>query len=179
MANMENIRTTRRQRTSLAISDPSPVAAVSGLWRTAARAATIGIFIILFVAGLELARPVFLPAVSAFVVTMMLGSLSARAERARVPTIVTAVVLWLLVISVFYGVIVLLSAPAVDWIGKAPDISRLVQEKLRLLDRPLAALQDLRNALLPSDVANKSGLGFDIMNIVQPAVTIVTPAIGE
>jgi predicted PurR-regulated permease PerM len=179
MANMENIRTTRRQRTSLAISDPSPVAAVSGLWRTAARAATIGIFIILFIAGLELARPVFLPAVSAFVVTMMLGSLSARAERAGVPTIVTAVVLWLLVISVFYGVIVLLSAPVVDWIGKAPDISRMIQEKLRLLDRPLAALQNLRNALLPSDGDNKGGLGFDIMSIVQPAVTIVTPAIGE
>ena len=162
----------------LAINDPSPVAAVGSLWRTAAQAATIGIFVILLIAGLEFARPIFLPGVSAFVVTMMLGPLSSRAERAGVPVMLTAIVLWLAVIGVFYGVIVLLSAPAVDWIGKAPDISRVVQEKLRLLDRPLAALQELRNALLPSDAANKGGLGFDIMNIVQPAVTIVTPAIG-
>jgi predicted PurR-regulated permease PerM len=178
MADLENIRSARRQRLPLAISDPSPVAAVSGLWRTAAQAATIGIFLILFVAGLEFARPVFLPLVSAFVVTMMLGPLSVRAVRAGVPALLSAIVLWLLVIAVFYGVIVLLSAPAVEWIGKAPDISRMIQEKLRLLDRPLAALQDLRNALLPSD-NNKGGLGFDIMSIVQPAVTIVTPAIGE
>jgi predicted PurR-regulated permease PerM len=163
----------------LAINDPSPVAAVGSLWRTAAQAATIGIFVILLIAGLEFARPIFLPGVSAFVVTMMLGPLSTRAERAGVPVVVTAVVLWLAVVAVFYGVIVLLSAPTVDWIGKAPDISRVVQEKLRLLDRPLAALQELRNALLPSDAANKGALGFDIMNIVQPAVTIVTPAIGE
>ncbi|HEY0222910.1 MAG TPA: AI-2E family transporter [Pseudolabrys sp.] len=160
-----------------AITDPSPVVAVASLWRTAAQAATIGIFIILLIAGLEFARPIFLPAVSAFVVTMMLGPLSTRAERAGVPTLVTAIVLWLLVIAALYGLIVLLSAPAVDWIGKAPDISRMMQEKLRLFDRPLAAMQDLRNALLPSD--NKGGLGFDIMSIVQPAVTIVTPAIGE
>jgi predicted PurR-regulated permease PerM len=160
-----------------ALTDPSPVAAVASLWRTGAQAATIGIFVILLIAGLEFARPIFLPAVSAFVVTMMLGPLSTRAERAGVPTLLTAIVLWLLVIATLYGLIVLLSAPAVDWIGKAPDISRTMQEKLRLLDRPLAAMQDLRNALLPSD--NRGGLGFDIMSIVQPAVTIVTPAIGE
>jgi predicted PurR-regulated permease PerM len=174
---LEVVRTARQRRALLSINDPQPVAEVSVLWRTAAQAATIGIFIILFVAGLELARPVFLPAVSAFVVTMMLGPLSVRAERGGVPPLVTAIVLWLLVIAVFYGVIVLLSAPAVDWIGKAPDISRVIQEKLRLLDRPLAALQDLRNAMLPSDA--KAGLGFDIMSIVQPAVIVVTPAIGE
>jgi predicted PurR-regulated permease PerM len=174
---LEVVRAARQHRSIPAINDPRPVAEVSVIWRTAAQAATIGIFVILFIAGLEFARPVFLPAVSAFVVTMMLGPLSARAERAGVPTLMTAIVLWLLVIGVFYGVIVLLAAPAVDWIGKAPDISRLIQEKLRLLDRPLALLQDLRNALLPSDT--KGGLGFDIMSIVQPAVTVVTPAIGE
>jgi predicted PurR-regulated permease PerM len=177
MQNLDVIRASRRRRFSMAINDPRPVATVSGVWRTAVQCATIGIFIILLIAALDLARPIFLPAASAFVVTMMLGPLSERAERYRIPTLVTAIVLWLLVITVFYGVIVLLSAPAVDWIGKAPDISRVVQEKLRLLDRPLAALQDLRNALLPSDT--KGGLGFDIMSIVQPAVTVVTPAIGE
>jgi predicted PurR-regulated permease PerM len=174
---LEIIRGVRRQRLPLAITDPLPVPQVSTLWRTAAQAATIGIFIILLIAGLEFARPIFLPAVSAFVVTMMLGPLSARAARAGVPTLLTAIVLWLLVIVAFYGVIVLLSTPAVDWIGKAPDISRVIQEKLRVLDRPLGALQDLRNALLPSDT--KGGLGFDIMSILQPAVAVVTPAIGE
>ena len=177
MVKLDVIRSSRRPRLPLTIDDPKPVAEVSRLWRTAAQAATIGIFIIMLVAALDLARPVLLPVASAFVVTMMLGPLTARAERYRVPSIVSAVVFWLLVIGVFYGVINLLAAPAVDWVGKAPDIGRNIQEKLRVLEQPLAALQDLRNALLPSDT--RSGLGFDIMSVVQPAVSIVTPAIGQ
>jgi predicted PurR-regulated permease PerM len=81
------------------------------------------------------------------------------------------------VVVAFYGVIVLLAAPVVDWIGKAPDIGRTIQEKLRVLDRPLSVLQELRDAFLPSD--KKGGLGVDIMAFIQPAVLIVTPAIGQ
>ena len=164
-------------RFALAVSDPQPVAEVARLWRTAAQSATIGMFVILLVGALYLARPLLLPVASAFVVAMMLGPLSARAERYRIPSLLSAIVLWLLVIAVFYGVIVLLAAPVVDWIGKAPDIGRNIQEKLHVLDRPLAALQEMRDALLPSD--KRGSLGVDIMTFVQPAVLIVTPAIGQ
>jgi predicted PurR-regulated permease PerM len=134
-------------------------------------------FVILFFVALSLARPILLPVVSAFVVTMMLGPLSARAEQYRVPSLVSAMILWLLVIAIFYGVIVLLAGPVVDWIGKASDIGRNIQEKLRVFDRPLSALQDLRDALLPSD--KRGSLGVDIMAFVQPAILVVTPAIGQ
>jgi predicted PurR-regulated permease PerM len=153
-------------------------AALPGVWRVGAQAATVGIFVILLIAALNLARPILLPTASAFVIAMMLGPLSARAARHGVPTLATALVLWLLVIVVFYGLIVLLSAPAVAWIGKGPDIARSIQEKLQVLDRPLDALRDIRNALLPPEDAGKS-VGFDIMTIVTPAVAIVTPAIGQ
>jgi predicted PurR-regulated permease PerM len=167
----------RHARPLFAITDPQPVSEVSRFWRTAAQAATIGMFLILLVVALSLGRPILLPVASAFVASMMLGPLSARAERFRVPSLVSALALWLLVIAVFYGVIVLLVGPALDWIGKAPDIGRNIQEKLHILDRPLAALQDLRDALLPSD--KKGSLGVDIMSFVQPAVLIVTPALGQ
>ena len=133
----------RRERSLLAISDPQPVAEVSRLWRTAAQSATIGMFVILLVVALSLARPVLLPVVSAFVVTMMLGPLSARAERYRIPSLISAIILWLLVIGVFYGVIVLLAAPVVDWVGKAPDIGRTIEEKLHVFDRPIAVIAGL------------------------------------
>src|SRR4029078_12630564 len=164
-------------RFALAVSDPKPVTEVALIWRTAAQSATIGMFIILFVVALSLARPVMLPVASAFVVAMMLGPLSARAERYRVPSLITAIVLWLLVILVFYGVIVLLAAPVVDWIGQAPESRPNIQEKLHVLDRPLLVLQDLRDALLPSD--KKGSLGVDIMAFIQPAILVVTPAIGQ
>jgi predicted PurR-regulated permease PerM len=153
------------------------MAEVARFWRTAAQSATIGMFIILLVVALSLARPLLLPVASAFVVTMMLGPLSARAEQYKIPSLLAAIVLWLLVIAVCYAVIILLGAPAVDWIGKAPEIGRIVQEKLHVLDRPLAALQELRDALLPSD--KKGSLGVDIISFVQPALLVVTPAIGQ
>ena len=171
------VRGMREPGFSLAVTDPQPIPEVARFWRTAAQSATIGMFIILLVVALSLARPVLLPVASAFVVTMMLGPLSARAERYKIPSLVSAIVLWLLVIAVCYGVIILLGAPAVDWIGKAPEIGRSVQEKLHVLDRPLAALQEMRDALLPSD--KKGSLGIDIMSFVQPALLVVTPAIGQ
>jgi predicted PurR-regulated permease PerM len=170
-------RDRKAARFALSVSDPKPVTEVAPIWRTAAQSATIGMFIILFVVALSLARPVLLPVTSAFVVTMMLGPLSARAEHYRVPSLATAIVLWLLVIFVCYGVIVLLAAPVVDWIGKAPEIGRNIQEKLRVLDRPLSVLQELREALLPAD--KKGSLGVDIVAFIQPALLIVTPAIGQ
>lgn len=174
----EDGRAGQRARIPFLLEEPLSRAALPGVWRVSAQAATIGIFVILLIAALSLARPILLPTASAFVIAMMLGPVSTRADRHGVPTLLTALVLWLLVIVVFYGLIVLLSAPAVAWIGKAPDIGRSIQEKLHVLDRPLDALRDIRNALLPVEDAGKS-VGFDIMTIVTPAVGIVTPAIGQ
>jgi predicted PurR-regulated permease PerM len=174
---LDTSRSTPGSPFALSVKDPQPIAEVARFWRTAAQSATIGMFVILAVVALSLARPLLLPVASAFVVAMMLGPLSARAERYRIPPLVTAIILWLLVIGVFYGVIVLLASPVVEWIGKAPDIGRNIQEKLHVLDRPLAALQELRDALLPSE--KKGSIGVDIMTFVQPALLVVTPAIGQ
>ena len=127
-----DIRQVAKQRADLlAINDPEPVAHVAAVWHTAAQAATIGIFIILFITALDLARALLLPATSAFVIGLMLGPLSARAKTYGIPSLITAIVLWLLVVVVFYGVIILLSAPALDWIAKAPEIGRIIKEKLQ------------------------------------------------
>ncbi len=146
-------------------------------WSTPSQVAICGIFLILFIAALDLARPVLLPATFAFVIGMMLGPLSNRAKALGIPPLLTAVVLWLMVIAVVYGVIALLASPAIDWIGKAPEIGQSIKEKFQFLNQPLQSLQDLRNAILPED--KKSGVGIDIVSFVQPAITIVTPAIGQ
>ena len=176
-ARVDTRQATKERRFLLAINDPKPIAHVSTVWRTASQAAAIGIFMILFVAALDLARAMLLPATSAFVIGLMLGPLSARAKAYGIPSLITAIVLWLLVVVVFYGVIILLSAPALDWIGKAPEIGRIIKEKLQVLEQPLSALQDLRHAILPQ--GENSRFGFDIANFVQPALIVVTPAIGQ
>jgi predicted PurR-regulated permease PerM len=173
-----NGRAAGERRFALGLEDPSPLSEVTNLWRVAAQAATIGLFVLAFIAALYLARPLLLPATTAVVVGLMLGRVSARADHLGVPTVLTAIVLWLLVVGVFYGVIVLLSAPVGDWVTKAPEIGANIKQKLHVLDRPLDAIQGLRKALLPED-QQKQGMNFDLLSVVQPAVLFITPAIGQ
>jgi predicted PurR-regulated permease PerM len=161
------------------LTDPRPLAEVSNLWRIAAQAATIGMFLIAWIAALYFARPILLPATTAVVVGLMLGPLSSRADRAGVPVIATAIVLWLAVVLAFYLLIIVLATPIVDWLGKAPEIGNNIREKLHVLDRPLAALDSLREALMPKGKSDQGGVGFDILSVVQPALLFVTPAIGQ
>lgn len=166
-----------RLRLPLDVVDPLPLTATRPAWRSAAQAATVGIFVILLFAALSLARPIVLPVTAAFVVTMMLGALAERADSARVPTPVTAFLLWLLVVAVFYAVVALVSSPVVEWINKAPDIGRSIQQKLQVFEGPLSALRDLRNAVLPPQTGD--GLNVDLVAIAQQTVSVVTPALGQ
>lgn len=167
-----------RRRTPLVFEEASAVPAVAPrTWRPAAQVATVGIFIILLIAALSLARPILLPTAAAFVIALMLSPVSERADELRVPPMFTALLLWLVVIGIFYAVIVLVSSPVVAWIGKAPDIGRMIQEKLQLFERPLAAMRDIRNAVLPAQEGK--GLNVDLVAILQQATLVVTPALGQ
>ncbi len=168
--------TVRLRQYSLAVSEAGPSGRIAALRRTGSQAAVIGIFLILLIFGLNEARSLLLPAVSAFVVGFMLGPLSTLANRHRVPSIVSALVLWLLVIAVFYGLIMLLSAPVVEWVGRAPEIGESIKAKLHVLDRLFDALRNLRNAILPE---SNQPVGLDLMAVVRPALSVVTPAVGQ
>lgn len=166
-----------RDRVALKVETAAPAIYDPAGWSTASQISICGIFLIVLIAGLEQARPLLLPAVSAFIIGLMLGPLQARAKNAGLPPLVTAIALWLLVVVIFYGMIALLAAPALDWIGKAPEMGATIKEKFYFLNRPLQAMQDLRNAILPDN--EKTGLGIDIVNFVTPALTFVTPALGQ
>lgn len=168
-----NIPKLRRRRAAVGVEAPDE----PGLWEKAGPFAAIGIFVLLLVAALSLARPILLPAVSAFVLMLMLGPLAARAERLGIPNVATALALWLVVLVVVYGALALVAAPVVEWIGKAPEIGRSIQLKLQVLSGPLDRIADLRNALLPS--GTDKGLGVDLAAFVKPALEIVAPGVGQ
>jgi predicted PurR-regulated permease PerM len=146
-------------------------------WDITARVAIVGIFFLLACAALEFGRTILLPVVSAIVIGLMLGPLVGLASRYRIPSWLAAT----LVVAIFVGllslVITLLSAPVVEWIGKAPNVEHTLREKLQVFDRPLAALRDIRNALLPQD---KNTVQIDVgPSLVAPVLTVLTPAVGE
>lgn len=175
-AKPNNGRQTRRQF-PLEIEDPQPPSMMPRAWRSAAQAATVGIFIILFFVALSLAKAIVLPTTAAFVVTLMLSPLSERADLYRVPPLLTAVLLWVGVIAVAFGVIDLVSAPVIDWVHKAPDIGRSIQDKMQVLARPLSGLREIRDALLPAQ--SDKGVNVDVVAIVQQTVLFASPALGQ
>ena len=158
--------------------DESPSRLRTIPWTLVARASTIGIFFLLFCVALELARAILLPVVSGVVIGLMLGPVSTLASRYRVPSWVSAAVLVALFVVLVSLAVTILSAPVVEWIGKAPEIGKIVSEKLRFLDRPLEALHDIRKALTPSDGGRTLQVEIG-PSLVAPALTVLTPAIGE
>jgi predicted PurR-regulated permease PerM len=147
-------------------------------WDVTARVAIVGIFFLLACAALEFARTLLLPVVSAIVIGLMLGPLVGLASRYRVPSWLAATLVMAIFVALLSLAITLLSAPVVEWIGKAPDVGHIIREKLQVFDRPLAALRDIRKALLPQ--GSSSPLQIDIgASLVAPALTVLTPAVGE
>jgi predicted PurR-regulated permease PerM len=175
-AKPNNGRKARRQF-ALEIEDAQPPSLMPRAWRSAAQAATVGIFTILFFVALSLAKAIILPVTAAFVVTLMLSPLSERADLYRVPQWLTALVLWLGAVAVAFGVVDLVSAPVIDWVHKAPDIGRSIQDKLQVLSRPLSGLREIRDALLPAQ--SDKDVKVDVVAIVQQTILFASPALGQ
>jgi predicted PurR-regulated permease PerM len=163
---------------ALKITDPEPLKRRSVAWRDAAQFATVGVFLVLLIAAVELARPILVPVTSALVIGFMLGPLSKRAERYKIPSLVSAIVFWLFVVGALYLIIVTVSGAIIDVADKTPDVGRNIRDKLQVFNRPMAALQDLRNAILPSGSAD-TGVTVDLLSIATPALTFLTPAVGQ
>ena len=147
-------------------------------WKTAARVATVGIFFLLFCAVLELAQTILLPVVSGLVIGTMLGPLVTLGSRLRMPQWLSATLVTTAFVAFIAITVTLLSAPIVEWVGRAPDIGNIIREKFQVFERPLAALNELRAAIMPKGAPGV--LQVDVgPSIVAPALTILTPAVGE
>lgn len=146
--------------------------------RSAGEVATIGIFVLLVIGAVWFARPLLLPLTTAIVIGLMLGPVAKQADRFRIPSVITAIALTLLVISIFNAVVVILAAPVGEWIGKAPEIGASIRQKMTVLDRPLDAFRQLREAVLPAG-KEEGSVNVDLLSVLQPVVLFITPAIGQ
>jgi predicted PurR-regulated permease PerM len=160
------------------VEPTSPMTATNEtLLTAAARFSTVAIFILLLGTFLEIGRTLFLPIVSAAVVSLMLGPLAAYATERRMPAWVFATIVLFVFIGSLNIAVGLTSAPIVEWIGRGPDIASSVKDKLNFLDRFLDALRDLQSALSGQNSGND--LRIELGGFVQTLFSFLTPAIGE
>ena len=147
-------------------------------WRhDATQIAAIGVFVLLFIGFLDLARVPLLPVTAAFVIGTLLGPVVDRGRAYRIPQWLTALVLVLLLIAALNALVVLLAAPVTDWVGKAPEIGARLKEKLSLLSYPIELLRSLLDAINPGG-NHTAPFDLGVSNLIQPALSLLTPAIG-
>ncbi len=172
---MELFRARREQDNALSVKDPEPPESLQDVWAPAAQMATVGIFILLLGACLFFARPLLLPVAAALVIGTTLAPLVKAAARHRISPWVTALVLGAVLLAAAGGAVTLLASPLAEWIARAPEIGATIKQKLYVLDRPLAAVRELQEVLLPS--GNTVAVEPSQWGIVTPVVAFVTPAV--
>ncbi|MBV8753058.1 MAG: AI-2E family transporter [Hyphomicrobiales bacterium] len=163
-------------RRALAAARPFLVKS-DAVWTGVARAATIGIFLLLLAGALDLARVLFLPLVSALVFAFIFGPLQVAAARRRVPGWLFALGCVVALIAIINLIIILTAAPLIEWLGRGPDIAKSLGDKLRILAGPFSAVQDLQRALSPGSA--KVGMNIEVTTFITPALAFLTPALGE
>ena len=149
-------------------------------WNGAARAATMGIFVLLLLAALHYAQPVVMPVVLAFITGIVLTPLLVRARAMGIPYWLSALLLVGIMIAALSYAIVLLAEPISEWISKAPQFGAVLREKLRFLDGPIAAFNSLRESIMGRGKEGESAFNVDLYSVlVQPMLGVLTPALGQ
>ena len=176
---VDYIRPKREVRHALVISDPQPVDSVRNVWAAAGQAASIGIFLLLFGAFLYIGRAILLPVLAAAVIAITLAPLVKAAKRFGISPWLTALVILVFGLGALSLLATALAGPVSQWIGRAPEIGATIQQKLSVLDQPLAALQELEGSLFGGNNTGNTGLGVSAPSMVLPVVAFLTPAAGE
>ena len=110
----------------------------------AGRAATIGIFLLLFVAFLYVSRGIVMPLLAAAVVALTLSPLMKRAKAHGIPPWIASGLIVVFVLGALGIAATALAGPISEWISRAPEIGATIQDRLSVLQRPLASLKELR-----------------------------------
>lgn len=151
--------------------NPAPLEDAATFWRVMAQVATIVMAFIMFGAFLYVARGLLVPVLSALVVSLTLGPLSARAVKAGWPAWLPALLIVLLLAGALYLLVNILIEPASDLIARSGEIGTTIRDKFRFMDRPLFALRELQAALLGG-----SGLKVDVeKNTLLEAMVTALP----
>ena len=165
----------REKQYPLVINDPKPVERIDDAWAWSAQASVIGLFVFALGMTLYLAKAILLPVFAAVVVGTTLTPLVRRLSRRGIPPVISALLIGVVILGVVALGATLVANPIAEWIGRAPEIGATIRQKLYVLDRPLAALQEMQQLFMGDAVRVDTGN----VELVAPVVAFLTPAAGQ
>lgn len=168
-----------RPEFGLHLTDAKPLSGIPQVWRFAALMSTLAMGALAMIAALHFGRPILLPVTAAIMVGITLGPLVKIASRAGVPHALSAVVIVLSLGGLIVAGITFFAAPLTEWIGRAPEIGAVVQEKLRVFDYPISVLRDAKSAVMPAATGQTVSVESNPAEMVGVALVAITPAISQ
>ena len=174
---MQHKRSSHKAPYAPFLSDPKSVS-VGRMWVSAGRAATIGIFLVLFGAVLYVARPILMPFLGAAIVASTFAPLIKRAKRLGIPPWITAVSVVALFSIVFVAAATVMAGPISKWIARAPEIESTVKQAFSTLVGPIAALRSLGDSLI-GGASTTLSVATSPSSVIMPVLAFITPAAAE
>jgi predicted PurR-regulated permease PerM len=100
-----------------------------------------GIFFLAILTTAYVARDIVLPMIFAVMLNLLMQPALRALERLRVPRVLGAILLILVVIATIVGLGAAISGPAEAWIAKLPEGVPRIEERLSFLDAPIDTLR--------------------------------------
>jgi predicted PurR-regulated permease PerM len=163
------------------VTDAHPPASTALSWEALSQFALVGIGFVVAIAALYFARSILMPVMAAVIIGITLSPIQKHAEKYSIPPVLTAMALVLVFCGGLWLAITLAAGPLTDWVAKAPELGAILKEKMQLLDRPLAMLRGLQDALAGAVGGPKPTVSVETSptQIAQQALIIITPALTE
>lgn len=139
--------------------------------------ALVGLLTIAVIAVLYIARTLFMPIVTAFVIGTMLSAGIGFLERYRIPRAASAVLMIVTMCAIIALIIALISAPMLEWSSQLPELGAHFKEKLHVFDRPLALWHQLQ-AMFGAE-PSATALPLPKIEWVQPTLEFLSPTLTE
>src|SRR6185437_13363170 len=112
-----------------------------------------GIFVLLALYTLYFAREIVMPIVFAFLLNLLLQPAMRLLAKLRIPKLVSAVLLLVLLFAVVIGLTTTLVGPASSWLDRLPQTLPRIEDKLFVLKLPLdharQAIEELGKVTAP------------------------------
>ena len=126
-------------------------------------------------------RSLMVPIVAAIVVGMTIGPYADYAERYGIPPAAIYGAILLAACLIPYLMIISLSGPVSSWIARAPEVGALLEGKLQVFERPLAAWREIKDALqkLSGAEGPEIHVATTLNDFVAMLMAFLTPALGQ
>lgn len=171
---------TVRDEYGVRLTEPQPLSGIPAVYRFAALISTLVMGALALIAALYFGRSILLPIVAGLVIGITLAPAVKGCAKAGIPHAVSAVIVVVLLFGLLGLLLTFFAAPLTEWINRAPEIGKVVQEKLRVFEYPIAVFHNIKDAVMPAAGTGQTvSVESNPAEVVGNVVLAVTPAVSQ